>query len=117
MAEARAARDMGLTMSQWDALDEYDRAWALALYVADAEIAAARAEERCPACGGPKSECQDADNQHAFVASGARCFRTRAIDDLRNARKGDPDMSSLVVSVVLDPTRKKSATRRGASRG
>ena len=64
---------MGLSMSQWDDLDEQDRAWALGLDVADAKDAAGR----CEACGGPASECQDVDNQHAYVIEYRRCFKTR----------------------------------------
>ena len=101
------ARGMGLAMSQWDALDEYDRAFALA-------VDAAPAEDVCPACGGPAAECQDADNQHAYVVSVRRCYRTRAVQDALQKRKSDPDFGSLLVSVTLDPTRKKSANRRQA---
>ena len=99
------ARGMGLTMSQWDALDDYDRAFALAVDADDAR-------DECPACGGPAAECQDADNQHAYVVSVRRCYRTRAVQDALQKRKSDPDFGSLLVSVTLDPTLKKSANRR-----
>ena len=101
---------MGLTMSQWDALDEHDRAWALAAEIAEAEDAA----ERCPACGGPASVCQDFDNQHAYVVKLRRCFRTRAIEEAKKARGND--FAGVLFSVTLDPTRKKSA-QKGARRG
>jgi hypothetical protein len=104
---------MGLTMAQWDELDEHDRAWALGPDLLDAERDAAK----CAACGGPSSDCQDPDNQHAYVVTLRRCFRTRAVQDALKARRNDPDAGSLLVSVTLDPTRKKSATKRGASRG
>lgn len=100
---------MGLTMSQWDELDDHDRAWALA---ADIEDAAAT----CPACGGPAAECQDADNQHAYVVSVRRCYRTRAVQEALTKRKSDPDFGSLLVSVTLDPKLKKSA-RQEVARG
>ena len=100
-------------MSQWDALDEHDRAWALAADVAAVEDDALK----CPACGGPKSECQDPDNQHAYVVSLRRCYRTRAVQDAMKKRKDDPDLGSLLTVVTLDPTRKKSAMQKGASRG
>ena len=103
---------MGLTMSQWDDLDEHDRAWALGLDVADAEQNLEDAEGKCPACGGPKAECQDPDNQHAYVATFKRCYRTRAIEEARRTRKNDPDMGSLLIAVHLDPTKKKSARAR-----
>lgn len=96
-------------MSQWDDLDEHDRAWALGLDIADAHDDA----EKCHACGGPASECQDADNQHAYVVSVRRCYRQRAIDEERRKRKDDPDLGSLLMSVTLDPNRKKSARREG----
>jgi hypothetical protein len=104
---------MGLTIEQWDDLDDYARAHALAPDLLDAEREAAK----CPACGGPASDCQDPDNQHAYVVTLRRCFRTRAVQDALKKRQTDPDAGSLLVSVTLDPTRKKSATKRGASRG
>ncbi|GGL27700.1 hypothetical protein H9L10_03520 [Phycicoccus endophyticus] len=100
---------MGLTMSQWDALDEHDRAWALGADVAEAEDAA----ERCTQCGGPAALCQDPDNQHAFVVTFTRCYRTRAI---REAEKKRTDHDGVIAHVTFDPTRKKSA-RKGARRG
>jgi hypothetical protein len=96
-------------MSQWDELDEYERAWALGADVADAEEAALR----CTQCGGPKSECQDPDNQHAYVVEFRRCYRTRAV---REAERSRTDTDGVVVSVTLDPTRKKSV-QKGARRG
>ena len=101
---------MGLTMSQWDALDEHDRAWALAADVAEVEEAALR----CEACGGPKSECQDADNQHAYVVEARRCFRTQAIREAERARS---DHDGVLFVVHFDPSRKKSVMRQEASRG
>ena len=68
---------MSLTMTQWDALDEYDRAWAFGLDILDAEEKVGR----CAACGGPADVCQDTDNQHAYVVSVRRCFRTRALQE------------------------------------
>jgi hypothetical protein len=101
---------MGLTMAQWDDLDEHDRAWALGPDLLDAE----RDAGRCQACGGPASDCQDPDNQHAYVVSFRRCYRTAAVV---SAQKSRQDMDGVLTVVTLDPTRKKSATKRGASRG
>ena len=105
---------MGLTMSQWDDLPEYDRAWAFGLDILDAEEKVGR----CAACGGPADVCQDTDNQHAYVVSVRRCFRTRALqEEQRKPRwKNDPDAGSLLWTVTLDPTRKKSA-RQEVARG
>ena len=102
---------MSLTMTQWDALDEYDRAWVLASDVADLEREAEAAKATCSACGGQASECQDSDNQHAYVVTLRRCYRTRAVQDAMKSRRSDPDVGSLLVSVSLDPTRKKSARK------
>jgi len=102
-----------MTIAQWDALDEHDRAWALAPDLIDAELDVGK----CPACGGPASDCQDTDNQHAYVVTLRRCFRTRAVQDALKARRNDPDAGSLIVSVTLDPTRKKSATTKETGRG
>ena len=102
---------MGLTMSEWDALDDHDRAWALAADVADAEDAA----EKCPACGGPKSVCQDTDNQHAYVVEFRRCYRTAAV--LEAQRKRSQDLDGVLTVVRLDPSLKKSAMKKGAPRG
>ena len=99
---------MGLSMSQWDDLDEQDRAWALGLDVADAKDAAGR----CAACGGPASECQDVDNQHAYVIEYRRCFKTRAVQEAQKKRQSDSDYGSLLIVAHLDPTRKKSARKK-----
>lgn len=104
---------MGLTMSQWDDLDDYERAWAIGPDLFDAEQAAGK----CAACGGPAADCQDTDNQHAYVVTLRRCYRTRAVQDALKARANDPDAGSLLVSVTLDPTRKKSARAKEAGRG
>jgi hypothetical protein len=95
---------MGLTMSQWDALDEHDRSWALGAEVASAEEAALR----CTQCGGPKSECQDADNQHAYEVTFRRCYRTAAQIAAEKART---DTAGVVTVVTLNPAKKKSATK------
>lgn len=94
-------------MSEWDALDEVDRSYALGEYVAEMEDEA----RRCPACGGDPDECQDTDNQHAYVVTTRRCYRTRALAEAQKARKTDHD--GVLWSVTLDPTLKKSARRKG----
>lgn len=96
---------MGLTMSQWDDLTEYDRAWPLALALADARDEA----ERCRSCGGRASECQDADNQHAFEVEFRRCFRTRAVVEAQRKRT---DMDGVLTVATLNPAKKKSARPR-----
>ena len=101
---------MGLTMSQWDDLDEHDRAWALGADVAESEESALR----CPACGGPKSECQDPDNQHAYKVEFRRCYRTAAVVEAQRKRT---DHDGVLPWVTLDPTRKKSARAKEAGRG
>jgi hypothetical protein len=106
---------MGLTMSQWDDLDDHDRAWALGVSLAEAEAEAEANAATCPSCGGLKAECQDPDNQHAYVVTTGRCYRTRALMEAQRARTGDHD--GVLWKVVLDPSRKKSAVKKGASRG
>ena len=59
----------------------------------------------------------DPDNQHAYVVTLRRCYRTRAVQDAMKARKSDPDAGSLLVSVTLDPTKKKSARAKETGRG
>lgn len=104
------ARGMGLTMSQWDALDDHDRAYALALDLVEAEARAGQ----CHQCGGLASECQDYDNQHAYVVTERRCFRTRAIQEAQRKRT---DHDGVLFVATLDPTRKKSATKKGGPSG
>lgn len=109
-----------MTVSQWDGLDEHDRAWALALADDEADLAAkaaAVAAKACPACGGTDGACADPDNQHAYVVTLRRCYRTRAVQDALKSHQKDPDVGSLLVSVSLDPTRKKSARAKEARRG
>ena len=96
---------MGLTMTEWDALDDYDRAWALAADVAPG----LDQQERCEACGGPKSECQDADNQHAYEVAFRRCYRTAAVLEAQRKRT---DMDGVLTVVTLNPAKKKSVRRK-----
>ena len=105
------AHALGLTMSQWDALDDIDRAYAMAEHVAQVEDEA----RKCPACGGDPGECQDPDNQHAYVVSTRRCYRTRALAEAQKKRTQDNE--GVLWSVALDPTRKKSAMKKEARRG
>jgi hypothetical protein len=93
---------MGLTIDQWDALDDYQRAHALAPDLIDAE----REAGRCSQCGGPASVCQDPDNQHAYVVTFRRCYRTRAV---REAERKRTESDGVMAVVTLDPARKKSA--------
>ena len=102
---------MGLTMPEWDALDEYARSWILGTYYAEDK----RKAEACPECGGPKSDCQNPDNQHAYVVTQRRCYRTRAIEEAKKARakQAPDDFAGVLFVATLDPTRKKSATKKG----
>lgn len=95
-------------MAQWDELNDDDRAWAMAVDVADTEHAA----KKCPACGGDPDECQNPDNQHAFEVTLRRCFKSRAVQEALTARKKDPHASSLVVTVKLNADKKKSARKK-----
>ena len=97
---------MGLTMSQWDDLDEHDRAWSLGLDIADAHDEAGK----CAACGGPASVCQDPDNQHAYEVEFRRCYRTRAIQE---AQKKRTDHDGVLTVATLNPAKKKSARKKG----
>ena len=83
--------------------------------MAEAEVEAGEKAATCPSCGGLKAECQDPDNQHAYVVTTGRCYRTRALMEAQRARTGDHD--GVLWKVVLDPSRKKSAVKKGASRG
>ena len=94
-------------MTQWDALSDYDRAWALAADVADYEDRA----EQCESCGGPKAECQNPDNQHAYEVSFRRCYRSAAVAAAQKKRAAD--MDGVLSVVTLNPALKKSARRKG----
>ncbi len=104
---------MGYTIDQWDALDDYQRAHALGPDLLEAERAAAR----CTQCGGPAVDCQDTDNQHAYVVEFRRCYRTRAVKEAqeKRAKSSNGDMNGVVTIVTLDPTRKKSARKVATS--
>jgi hypothetical protein len=77
----------------------------LALDVAEAS--------RCQACGGDPGECQDHDNQHAYVVTPRRCYRTRALIEAKKKRQ---DHDGILWAITLDPSLKKSA-QEGMSRG
>jgi hypothetical protein len=104
---------LGLTIDQWDALDDYQRAHALAPAFVDAEQEALR----CTQCGGPAADCQDTDNQHAYVVEFRRCYRTQAVKEAqeKRARASKGDMNGVVTIVTFDPTRKKSARKVATS--
>ncbi|HJY33546.1 MAG TPA: hypothetical protein VJ260_01775 [Vicinamibacterales bacterium] len=101
---------MGLDIEQWDELDDYKRSHALA----PALIHAERDAGRCESCGGPKADCQDPDNQHAYVVTFRRCYRSAAVVAAQKARQ---DMDGVLTVVTLDPTRKKSARAKETGRG
>jgi hypothetical protein len=73
-------------------------------------IDAEQAATRCPQCGGPSSECQDTDNQHAYVVTTKRCYRTAAH---MAAQKSRTDTDGVMFVVTLDPSKKKSAQKKG----
>lgn len=76
---------------------------ALALHRLEQDEEAAR----CPVCGGPKAECQASENQRAFEADFARCYRTRAVSHAMRAREDDPDLKALVALTRFHPERVK----------
>lgn len=82
--------------------DTYDRQLVLALR--DNERIAD--ENRCPACGGDKRECQDPANGRAFDVALARCYRTKVVSRTLEARD-DRDPRALVASTILRPERVK----------
>lgn len=92
---------MNLTMSEWDALSDDDRDWALGT----------DRLETCPACGGhdPDRVCQNPDFQRAWIFETRTCYRTAAL--LRGMKKfeGHPEAGAVIPSVTLDPSRAKSA--------
>lgn len=93
-------------MTEWDEMSDYDQAFALGFEAAQAVEAA----EKCEACGGPKAECQDTDNQHAYEVTFRRCYRTRAVLE---AQRGRQDMDGILTVVTLNPDKKKSARQKG----
>lgn len=103
--EARTARDYGMPMSAWDAADENDRDWALALAKKDAG--------RCPICGGddPDRLCQNPEYQHAWEVTTGRCYKQRAVLMTMERFKNDPYVSTVVPSVSLNPAKAKSARK------
>jgi hypothetical protein len=101
---------MGLTIEQWDNLDDYQRAYALAPDLIDAERDAAK----CAACGGPSAECQDTDNQHAYEVTFRRCYRTQAVMEAQRKRA---ELDGVLTVVTLNPAKKKSARSKEGGRG
>jgi hypothetical protein len=101
---------MGLTIEQWDELDDYQRAYALAPDLIDAE----RNAGRCTQCGGPASECQDPDNQHAYEVTFRRCYRTMAREEAAAKRS---DHTGVIAVIHLNPAKKKSARAKEGGRG
>ena len=93
----RAARAHGIPMSAWNDWSPEDRAWALGLD----ELERARANQKCPACGGDPAECQDKANQAAYEFDGGFCYRTKAALEFMNAKtKGLPGERARIVSAA-----------------
>ena len=92
---------MHMTMSEWDALSDDDRDWA----VATDRITT------CPICGGddPEQLCQNPDFQRAWIFTTRTCYRTAAL--LRGMKRfeGHPEAGAVVASVTLNPSLAKSA--------
>ena len=92
-----------MTMSDWDALTDDDREWAIATDRIDT----------CPICGSddPEEYCQNPDYQRAWNFTTRTCYRTAAL--IRGMKKfeGHPEAGAVVASVTLDPTKAKSARR------
>lgn len=91
---------MGKTISEWDDLDEHDRAHVLGVQIAELR----ESEGRCKACGGPASECQDVRNQHAYEVEFRRCYRTAAALEAQRKRT---DMDGVQVVVTYNPAKRK----------
>lgn len=91
---------LGKTISEWDDLDEHDRAHVLGVQIAEAHAAAGR----CHACGGPADECQDPRNQHAYEVTFRRCYKTAASLEAQRKRT---DMDGVQVVVTYNPEKRK----------
>lgn len=97
-------------MSEWNAWSPEDRAWALGLDALDAQ----REAEKCPACGGPRSECSDKANQAAYDVEGGYCYRTKALLESLDAKTRGlkPDKARLVSGASVLKVRLNPARRR-----
>ena len=60
-------------------------------------------------CGGPADVCQDHDAQNAWVITARRCYKTRAVAEFMESRKGDKHSHALHIAARIDPARRKSA--------
>lgn len=87
-------------MSEWDALSDDDRDWALGI---DQVVT-------CPVCGGddPERLCQDPAYQHAWEVTMRSCFKQRAVIRAMNGYKDNPFQSTLVPYVRLNEAKKKT---------
>lgn len=88
-------------MSQWDALTDDDKDWALA----------AELEPKCPICGGhdPEQLCQNPRYQHAWEVTTRRCYKTRAVLMEMERFKNDPYAGTVVPIVTLNEALAKPA--------
>lgn len=102
--EARAALSLGLTRTQWLDLSDEDQAWAIAGQ-------AIHDQKTCGVCGGPADVCQDHDAQNAWIVTGTRCYKTKAVNEFMARRKGDEHANALHITARIDDTRRKSARR------
>lgn len=80
--------------SEWT-LEEQGKMLALVHY---------EAAEKCPICGGPKSECQDPANETRYTATPpVRCFYSTAVSREREQWRNDdrPRQEALIPQVSL----------------
>lgn len=88
---------MNMTMSEWDALSDDDRDWAMADTLT------------CPVCGGddPEQLCQNPAYQHAWEVTITRCYKSRAKLMVMERFKNDPYLSTIVPHMSLNPAKAK----------
>lgn len=88
-----------MPMSEWDALSDDDRGWAIAT----------DRIHTCPVCGGddPEGLCQNPKYQHAWEVTLGRCYKQRAVVMAMDRHKNDPYVSTLIPRVTLNPARAK----------
>ncbi|WP_347042017.1 hypothetical protein [Brachybacterium nesterenkovii] len=88
-------------MSEWDALSDDDRDWAIATAALDGD--------KCPVCGGddPEGLCQNPRYQHAWDVKIRRCYKQRAVLMAMERVRSDPYAGTFVPVVTLNEARAK----------
>lgn len=107
----RAARTLGIALSEFDEWADDDRAWVLALDQVEQDTKRAT----CPHCGDTTGACQDPTYQRAWDMDVQVCYRTKTAMEYMQSHHRDDKMAGRLV-LRTRPSQDPSRIRRTKNR-